>query len=194
VPEQAIYHGSTKSRLLHELIVRLHKLQMDGFICICFIWIAGTRMIWQGTDGLSWGDLTAGVMAGEHFLKYVPLNKTTFQGPTLLQEWISGALPGEYWEGHLVEGWFTTAQMDGRFIWAPAPAITDVAVELLCEARHILPWCSHLFVCPAIMTAYWRKTLGKVANAMFTIPVRCSIRPSNMHKPIAVALIPSPVL
>jgi hypothetical protein len=38
-----------------------------GFIFIQFVWIAGTRMIWQGTDGLSRGDLTAGVMAGEHF-------------------------------------------------------------------------------------------------------------------------------
>jgi hypothetical protein len=34
-------------------------------------------------------------------------------------------------------------------------------VEQLCEAQHIWPWCSHLFVCPAIMTAQWRKSWGK---------------------------------
>jgi hypothetical protein len=95
-------------------------------IFIWFIWIAGTRMIWQGTDGLSWGDLTAGVMAGEHFLKYVPLNRTAFQRHILLHEWISGALPGENWEGLSVEGWFTNAQKDGRFVWAPPPALADV--------------------------------------------------------------------
>jgi hypothetical protein len=189
VAERAFHNGSAKSRLLHELVVRLRKLEMEGYIFIRFIWIAGTRMIWQGTDGLSRGDLTAGVMAGEHFLKYVPLNKTAFQRHALLQEWISGALPGEHWAGLSVEGWYTEAQTDGRFIRAPPPALADVAVEKLCEARHIRPWCSHLFVCPAIMTSYWRKTLGKVADAMFTIPVGCSIWPCNMHKPLVVALI-----
>jgi hypothetical protein len=89
-----------------------------------------------------------------------------------------------------VEGWFTTAQTDGRLIWAPAPpAIADVAVKRLCEVRHIRPWCSHLFVCPAIMRVHWRMTLGKVADAMFTIPVGCSIWPSSMHEPLVVALI-----
>jgi hypothetical protein len=67
VSERAFYHGAAKSRLLYELIVPLQKLKMGGFMFICFIWIAGTRMIWQDTDGLSRGDLSAGVMAGEHF-------------------------------------------------------------------------------------------------------------------------------
>jgi hypothetical protein len=189
VSERAFYDGLAKSVLLHELVVRLRKLEMDGHIFIRFIWIAGTRMIWQGTDGLSRGDLSAGVMAGEHFLKFVPLNKTAFQRHAPLQEWIGGALPGEHWEGLTVEGWFTSAQTDGRFIWTPAPAIAEVAVERLCEARHTRPWCSHIFVCPAIMTAHWRKMLGKVADAMFTIPVGSSIWPSNMHEPLVVALI-----
>jgi hypothetical protein len=122
VLERAFYHSSAKLRLFHKLIVCLGKLEMDGYIFIRFIWIAGTYMIWQGADGLSRGNLTAGVMAGKRFLKYVPLNKTAFQRHTLLQEWIGGALPGEHQEGFLVEGWFTTAQKDGRFIWAPAPA------------------------------------------------------------------------
>jgi hypothetical protein len=162
---------------------------MDGFIFSLFVWIAGTCMIWQGTDGLSRGNLTAGVMAGEHFLNYVPLNKTAFQRQAPVQEWISGAFPGEHWEGLSVEGWFTTVQTDSRLIWAPAPAIADVTVERLCEAHHIRPWCSHLFVCPTIMTVSWRKMLGKVADAMFTIPVGCLIWPSNMQKPLVVALI-----
>jgi hypothetical protein len=69
--------------------------------------------------GSWWGKV---LMVGEHFPKYATLNKTTFQRHTLLQEWIGGALPGEHWEGLSVEGWFMTAQMDGRFIWAPAPS------------------------------------------------------------------------
>jgi hypothetical protein len=190
VAERAFYNGSAKSRLLHELVTRLRKLEMEGAIFIRFIWIAGTRMIEQGTDGLSRGNLSNGVMAGDHFLKHVPLNKTAFQRQALLEEWICGALPGEHWKGLSTEDWFTTALTDGRFIWTPAPAIADVAVEKLCEARHIRPWCSHVFICPALMTASWRKQLGKVADVMFTIPAGTeSIWPSSMHEPLVVALI-----
>jgi hypothetical protein len=71
VAERAFYHGSAKSLLLHELVRCLRKLEMDGAIFICFFWIAGTRLIKQGTNVLSRGDLLNGVMAGEHFLKFV---------------------------------------------------------------------------------------------------------------------------
>ena len=146
-------------------------------------------MIGQGTDGLSRGDLSNGVMPGDHFLKWVPLNKTTFQRQALFREWIYEVLPGVHWKGLSTEEWYTTALTDGRFIWTPAPAIANVAVEKLCEARHIRPGCSHVFVCPAIVTAYWRKQLGKVADVMFTIPVGTSIWPSEMHEPLVAALI-----
>jgi hypothetical protein len=189
VAERAFYHGSAKSPLLHDLVRRLRKLEMEGYIFIRFIWIAGTRMIEQGTDGLSRGDLSNGVMAGEHFLKFVPLNKTAFQRQPLLEEWICGTLPGEQWQTLTTEDWFTTGLTDGQFIWTPAPAIAEVAVEKLCEARHIRPWCSHVFICPAIMTAYWRKQLSKVADVIFTIPVGCSVWAENMHEPVVVALI-----
>jgi hypothetical protein len=79
VAERFFYHGSAKSRLLHKLIMHLHKFEMNRNIFIQFIWIAGTHMIWQGTDRLLQGNLTAGVMAVEKFLKFDPLNKTTFQ-------------------------------------------------------------------------------------------------------------------
>jgi hypothetical protein len=55
--------------------MRLRKLEMDGHIFIRVIWFAGTRMIDQGTDGLSRGDFTGGVMAGHRFLRFLPLNE-----------------------------------------------------------------------------------------------------------------------
>jgi hypothetical protein len=79
VAEGAFYHGFSKSLLLHKLVVRLRQLEMDGSIFVQFVCIAGTQMIGQGMEGLSRGDLSSGVMAGEHFLKFVPLNKTAFQ-------------------------------------------------------------------------------------------------------------------
>jgi hypothetical protein len=64
IPERAFYNGSSKSKRLHGLVMRLRKLEMDSQIFICVIWFAGTRMINQATDGLSCGDFTGGVIAG----------------------------------------------------------------------------------------------------------------------------------
>jgi hypothetical protein len=53
-------------------------MKMEGELIVHFVWIAGKRMIAQGTDGLSRGDLSSVVMAGEDFLKYLPLNEMAF--------------------------------------------------------------------------------------------------------------------
>ena len=58
----------------------------------------------------------------------------------------------------------------------------------MCEAKH-LPATSHIFVCPAVMTAYWRKMLGKIADTMFTIKAGTSLWPSNMFEPLTIAFI-----
>ena len=66
--ESAFYRGTSSSRLLFELVLRTRKLEMDGHVFVKVIWVAGTRMIEQGTDGLSRGDLMTGVMAGANML------------------------------------------------------------------------------------------------------------------------------
>jgi hypothetical protein len=53
--EGAYCKGTDKSRSLFELIVVLYKLQMEFDFILHVIWIAGTRIIQQGTDGLSRG-------------------------------------------------------------------------------------------------------------------------------------------
>jgi hypothetical protein len=58
VTESVFYKGSAKSYHLHGLVERMRFLQLHGGLFIHVIWIAGTRMIEQGTDGLSRGTLT----------------------------------------------------------------------------------------------------------------------------------------
>jgi hypothetical protein len=53
VTERAFHWGTSKSKTLFELVLRLHKLEMQGKLFIHLIWVAGTRMIEQGTDGAS---------------------------------------------------------------------------------------------------------------------------------------------
>jgi hypothetical protein len=39
------------------------------------------------------------------------------------------------------------------------------------------------------MTSRWRKHLGKVADAMFTVPVGSMLWGHDMHEPVVIALI-----
>ena len=64
-------------------------MEMRGCIFLRVIWVAGTRMIEQGTDGLSRGDLMTGIMAGSDMLLYVPLNKTVEERQSGVVDWIT---------------------------------------------------------------------------------------------------------
>ena len=61
------------------MIVKLKKLEMERTLIVHVFWISGKRMIKIGVDGLSRGDLSSGVMAGNGLLKYLPFNETAFQ-------------------------------------------------------------------------------------------------------------------
>jgi hypothetical protein len=62
--EGAYGKGTAKSRALFELIVMLYTLQIDFDFILHVIWIAGTRMIQQGTNGLSRGEENGIAMCG----------------------------------------------------------------------------------------------------------------------------------
>jgi hypothetical protein len=52
VTECAFYRGTFKSPDLCVLVLRLPALEMTGYIFLRLIWVAGTRIIAQGADGL----------------------------------------------------------------------------------------------------------------------------------------------
>jgi hypothetical protein len=64
VAERTYYKGSLSSLKLQQMILELSKMGIEGQFIIHFIWIAGKRMIAQGSDGLSRGDFSSGVMNG----------------------------------------------------------------------------------------------------------------------------------
>jgi hypothetical protein len=164
-------------------------LQLHGGLFIHMLWIAGTRMIEQGTDGLSRGDFSSGVMAGKNFLALLPLNKGALDLSRGISTWIHEFLPGQLkWEVLTPQDWFTKGHQNGHFIWAPPPAIADVALEQMCESFLIRPWNAHIFLCPAHMTYRWRKQLRKVSDLVFTIPVGGLMWPDSLHEPLVFAL------
>jgi hypothetical protein len=191
VSERAFHNGSSESKQLHALVMRLRKLEMEGKIVIHVIWFAGTRMKDQGTDGLSRGDLTGGVMVGDRFLKYIPLNKSVLdRAPDFKREFEKG-LPGKGWKWLDYEDWFEGAfEYDhGCYVWTPPPALADVALEQMCEVKHVHPHTSHVFLCPVLMTAHWRKQLLKASDCCVSLLQGSPAWVAKQHEPVVCALI-----
>ncbi|KAL7570650.1 hypothetical protein ACA910_014924 [Epithemia clementina (nom. ined.)] len=135
--ESAFYRGTAKSPEVLQLMFKLHKILIKGYAFIHIIWVAGRRMIDQGTDGLSRSDLTNGVLRGVSMLHYVPLARTAFerQEPAI-KEFLGSILGRERTSLHFLsfKEWFYVPQdSKGLFIWSPPPCLGDVAVYLMAE-------------------------------------------------------------
>jgi len=76
VAEGAFYKGSSPNRPLFELVLCLKRLELHNGLRLHLIHVAGSRMQAQGTDGLSRGDLNAGVMRGKSMLSFAPLHSS----------------------------------------------------------------------------------------------------------------------
>eukprot|EP00956_Cyclotella_meneghiniana_P022038 scaffold40988_cov46-Cyclotella_meneghiniana.AAC.2 len=123
--ESAFYKGSSSSKKLHDLVLRLHKLTVDHSLILHLIHVSGTRMIAQGTDGCSRGVLMEGVMAGKDMLSFIDLHKTAVERSPDLLPWIRSwcgdtsitPLTPEEWfvEGHGIVG----GHLDKHGVWIP---------------------------------------------------------------------------
>jgi hypothetical protein len=135
--ESCAEKGSSSSKKLLRLIVRLHSLATRLGVKIHIFHVAGTRMIAQGTDGVSRGYLAQGVMAGEAMKVHIPIylsavDRSSQDLVTWIQSWSDPHAEllkpiGWFQEGHDIEGWVTCSDGFDRpklsngkiFIWAP---------------------------------------------------------------------------
>ena len=94
VTEKAFYKGSSKSPKLFELVLRLRILQQFANFKLHVVHVAGSRMIKQGTDGLSRGLPHEGLL-GQHrdFLHYLPLHLSGFERCVNFITWLKDWLP-----------------------------------------------------------------------------------------------------
>jgi hypothetical protein len=191
VSESAFNKGSSKSKLLHGLCARVRKAEMAYSLHVHVVWIAGTRMISQGTDGLSRGDLTSGVMAGDDFLSHIPLDKGAFDRSAGLKEWLKASLPKQWTWLKTGADWYQLPFTDplGRYVWDPPPCLADVALEQLCEVKLIHPLTSHVFVCPVLFTGRWRKQFMKAADVEFGVPVGSPVWIDSCHENLVIGLM-----
>jgi hypothetical protein len=206
--EGAYYRGNSPSKLLFELVLRLRRLEMHGNLILHLTHVAGTRMVSQGTDGLSRGLVTGGVMIHQPMLQFVPLHLPACDRCPALLPWIQDWWPTppvvplspiDWFErGHGLSGghrdscgmWIPHESSESWFLWAPAPAAAPTALQELGISRHKRPHLAHVFVCPRLFTQKWRKRLHTLADLVLELPAgRRPQWPSTMHEPILIALI-----
>ena len=166
-------------------------LEINFSIKLHIIHISGKRMIAQGTDGISRGYFLEGVMSGRDMLDYIPLNKSGINRyPKLLswiQQWtdkgdLEPLVESEWlWKGQGLSDTFYTnvdkfelpmKTQEDVFLWAPPPAIADVALEYIHKSVHKRPTNYHILIIPKIMTYTWRKHVLKTCDLSFYIDIQ----------------------
>jgi hypothetical protein len=107
-------------------------LQQCEFTLIIVVWAAGARMIKQGTDGLSRGDLFNGVLAGDNFTEHIPLNRAALELSPVLEAWLQVRSQGRNDCLHLIlrAGARAGCLLDAHLFGCP-PAIAAGVLEFL---------------------------------------------------------------
>ena len=198
--------GSSSSPKLLSLIIRLRAMTTRFGVKLHIFHVAGTRMIAQGTDGVSRGYLALGVMAGEPMTGFIPIHvSATDRHPGLLPwllSWSSSdsvLLEPMDWfgQGHDIGGWAMHPDgferpviREGRtYIWAPPPFAADVALAELRKVRIKRQTSTHLFVSPRLCTTLWLKQLHKASDIVLEIPPGTPGWPKEMHEPLLIGIV-----
>jgi hypothetical protein len=185
--EGSYFRGSAKSWALFELIVILYKLQMQHDFILHVVWIAGTRMIQQGTDGLSRGDEKGPATSGVALSGMVLLHLGACERIPLLLNWLEDWCDlGKDFKVLEPEGWFTQAHKLGYFGWFPMPATDNATIDQLCEAVYKRPFCFHVFAVLLLMTNRWRKQLLKATDMIFFLKPGSKIWFFSQHEPLGI--------
>ncbi len=154
IAESSFVKGSSSLELLHALVLRLQKVEMEVGLKLHLILVTGTQMIAQGTDRLSQGMLCKGVMARRDMLDYVDIaQSSTSRQPTLTHfmcKWtgIKNLSPLQiddlFVRGHGIvvgekdkhEIWVPSHATNGWvYWWDPPPGMAEVVLEEALKAR-----------------------------------------------------------
>ena len=86
--ESAFAKGNTPVKALFELIEKIKRAMIKFSFQLCIIYIARSRIIEQGTDGVSRGDLPHHSL-GKSLRLFVPLHLSAIERSSKLKSWLS---------------------------------------------------------------------------------------------------------
>ena len=207
--EWAFYKGSSSSESLFNLVLRLRKLEMRVSCKLHLVHVSGKRMIAQGSDGLSRGDFSEGVMKGDDMKTFIPLHLSAIERSEGLKAWIESWtgdsvlewLKPDEWttRGHnLVEGVMeknidgikVPTYKKGNFVWTPPPAAAEACLEEVRKARHKHQDSTHVILVPRLMTPLWRRHMNKVCDIVFEIPLgKLPVWKEDMFEPLTIGFV-----
>jgi hypothetical protein len=75
------------------------------------------------------------------------------------------------------------------FLWAPPPAVADVALEELLKSRHKRPDLTHVVVIPRLMTPRWRRLFMKVCDFICLISPGPLLWPTHAYEPLCLGVV-----
>ena len=206
VAEACVYKGTSSNKHLFELVLELKELELENQFKVHVIHVAGTRMIAQGTDGLSRGNLLEGVMQTCNMMSWIPLHLSATQTQSNLFDWIKTWVksfnppqllsPYDWFiRGHDIVGYEPNCDnlavpmiQSGTYVWYPPPAVADAAVEQLRIACSKRKESLHVFVCPKLMKSYWLAQLHKVADIVFEFKAGLPFWEKDRYEPLILAI------
>ena len=199
------YKRHLTSKELTDIVFRLYKAPQTGSFILHVLHILGKRMKATGVDGLSMGDYTEGMMAGDNPMSFLPFHlgadtrsqgrvgkwvrswwRTCDQVPSLKREWDWRGLPLEEVNQNNM---FELKNMKVARLWMLPPAAMEVAMELFWEDKLAPPQGLHIFVVPCLMTHLWRRNLGKFADMLFTVQWGSLFGEGPQFEPPMVAIV-----
>ena len=200
--ESAVSKGNTPSPKLFKLVMELKKCQMEHGFMVHVIHVSGARMIRQGTDGVSRGELGQALKLDKPIREFIPINISALDRTDRLRPWLDSWMgkdtivlePSQWYvEAHDIR--FEKSAPPprslyyehGTYLWASPPALGDVALEQLRYARIKRQRSTHIFLIPKLFAYLWWKQLYKCMDLIVIVPVGLSFWPLDMYEPLYLA-------
>jgi hypothetical protein len=161
VKERAWYNGTPSNKLIFELGRDVRHETLIGNFTLHVVHVAGMRMIEEGTDALSRGEIHAHDLMNE-YAHSVPLDRTALQRVPAILDWVKYVC-GDTISVATSEQWFeeATQQFDylgtpKTWIWDLAPATAIYAIEELGIGRNKrLDVLQGIVLVPRLMRPEW---------------------------------------
>lgn len=140
-------------------------------------------------------------------MSFIPLHLNAIERHPPLRSWLTSWLGKEtefldpkdwFCRGHDHDGgsydergFWRVHLRPGIYVWSPAPAAAEVALEELRKAVIKRQESTHVFVCPRLLSVEWRKQLFKAADLVINIASGSVDKgwPSAMFEPLTIGFI-----
>jgi hypothetical protein len=180
---------------------------MDVDLKLYLVHVAGTRMVAQGTDGLSRGMMCEGVMAGRDMLDYVDIaSSATARHPAItdylravtgIDQLTPLSIDDWFGVGHGIVGgtrdkhcmWLPSHAPNGQvYWWDPPPVVADIALEEAMTARHKRSDAVHIFTIPRLFSPAWSRLFHKFSDFIVKFPAGSTHWPKGLHEPLFIGI------